>query len=58
MKNVDKISGGDDEEFARYLASYLQEREDYYLVTNKWHETSVDRQKLEATIRKFISELP
>lgn len=58
MKNMDETSGGDDDEFARYLASYLKEREDYYLVTHRSGLETIHEQKLEATIRKFISELP
>lgn len=49
----------DDDEFARFLASYLKEREDYFL---ECFDTGIGdeivQEKLEATIRKFISELP
>lgn len=56
MKNEN--TPDDDDEFARYLASYLAEREDYF-INGTWYDgPAVDRYKLEATIRKFISELP
>lgn len=65
MKNTNQTqlnsdsSSDDDDEFARYLASYLTEREDLYLVETAYgYGATVAVHKLEEVIRKFINDLP
>jgi len=58
MTKTPELTPEDDDEFARYLASWLKDREDYFLVTNKWHDTEVNQELLEASIKKFINDLP
>lgn len=45
----------DDNEFARYLASYLKQRE-YELIIVNWSD-SLDQDKLEEAIKEFMKTL-
>jgi len=46
------------DEYARYLASYLIEHQDDFLVEGKWHEREFDYTKLLRTIKEFNDNLP
>lgn len=49
----------DDDELARYLASYLIDNQDYFII-HSWNHLSIylDKDKLEYLITEFYTSLP
>lgn len=55
------MTTSDDNEFARYLASYLAERAVLYIVysdVDSYYDAYLDRQALENGIKEFLETLP